>query len=1290
MTIFRVTGPDGKVFDVTTPEGKTSADAIAYIKTTHYGAASAAPLFTTPEPEKEQAGFVSELVRSATILGLADEAAAWAANPTEENRKAFLAAAESKYESAGGFGMDKGLAKNWQAFKELAGGSLGFLAAPAAAGLVTGGVGANATLGTQYTIENLKRQAEEQEKAISKGEAPAEVSVGRALSGAVGQTYLDVRGMKLLRPLFSKFPGLNKLLGEADEAAVKETGQALEEAIRTGKYEITKGGVFKGIGKGVAIEMPQEIAQQAIERWNAGLSLTDADAQEEYKQAAIGSALLGAPMGGAGAALEQRANKALAEKKVSGEREEAELIKADQEALAAEEAERAKEAAYGLKVAQEKKEAGAQIQTAPTPAPVEQPVKEAVSPAPVEQPVEQPVKEAVAPAPTTPDYAPFNNLPGVTHLFKTARGSTYAQTETGQTVRNRSGEKHKDSTVGVQPASGKTIYLTESGVQTLGGVLQNVDIATQLVPAKVNGENVAQVVLTEDYGPKKKGDVLASAPYTVTPKEGLSPVEIWNSESPLGDDARGIHFGNKITEVVEVEQPVKETVAPTPTSVVTKKGQIEFDFPASEVDKVPVEERLRTFYQTLPAGVTPTIPISKSILDALKIPKQASVRKKVLGKDLNKPEVQEALRSYATNEIVLAENKESSVRVKRALDINRMLQKQEGIPETQMDLFAPTSTQKTVTPAPAPVEEAVTPAPVETTLPQATPDRIAEDKTAESYKYFNKDQIDAIGNNPKSRETLIYLSPEEFLALAKKIPSERKTKEALDELVKSGGRFDSIPFLSFDNEGDGVAKIVGHEGRHRAMALQDIGVKKIPVKFVSREGGKGNAIRWGSDTENKDSFEYIDVWPEFLYSEDGNKIVEFPVKRPTSSKATRIEPEGVGRANDTPSKPTPAQKTVTPAPAPVEEAVTPAPAPVEEDVRERPPAAIPIKPLKDEVEISTPDTAQVNRVGEIMGGDVRATRTDPRHPLYRKGGVEAIAYSAHSTPTGIAVHRVTYNDGSVRTVAFNKAGKEIARELTPAPKQKPLALIPSAVINTAMPLNERIVTTLKSGNLAEALSILGVDRQYPNTLRTISRVLGRVVGSTKVEIVEGLTDSEGNPVAGLFDPKTNTVKLDSVTGLNSHVLMHEQTHAAVSAALDNPSHPVTMKLTKLYNEVRPALRNAYGGKNLQDFVAEAFTNPSFQQELSSILTKGTDLSAFERLINIVSNFIRGLLGLPHKQQAIRSMDDLNTAILSLMAPAPESRNAGELYMAGFDTATKQIDDAIENVPDIQSKQALCI
>ena len=50
----------------------------------------AKPFFTASEPKKEQAGFFSSLYEQATALGLADEAAAFTANPTEENRKAFI------------------------------------------------------------------------------------------------------------------------------------------------------------------------------------------------------------------------------------------------------------------------------------------------------------------------------------------------------------------------------------------------------------------------------------------------------------------------------------------------------------------------------------------------------------------------------------------------------------------------------------------------------------------------------------------------------------------------------------------------------------------------------------------------------------------------------------------------------------------------------------------------------------------------------------------------------------------------------------------------------------------------------------------------------------------------------------------------------------------------------------------------------------------------------------------------------------------------------------------------
>jgi hypothetical protein len=152
------------------------------------------------------------------------------------------------------------------------------------------------------------------------------------------------------------------------------------------------------------------------------------------------------------------------------------------------------------------------------------------------------------------DYEPFKDMSDVTHLFRTERGSTYAQTPEGQTIRNRSGEKHTDKSTGLQPKSGKTVYMDKNSTTTLAGWLQNADSATKLVPefdadGKPTGK--ANVVLTEDYGPRKAGSVVASGSYTTTPAKGLYPVEIMRSESPVGDRARNIHFGNAITEVLE-------------------------------------------------------------------------------------------------------------------------------------------------------------------------------------------------------------------------------------------------------------------------------------------------------------------------------------------------------------------------------------------------------------------------------------------------------------------------------------------------------------------------------------------------------------------------------------------------------------------------------------------------------------------------------------------------------------------------------------------------------------------
>jgi hypothetical protein len=277
------------------------------------------------EPPKEQAGFTGAFKDAVTTLGLTDEAAAFAANPTEESRAAFLKAAESKYKSVGGFGKGE----NWEAFKELLGGSLGALVAPIGAAVVGGGIpGFAGASFAQYGIQNLRRQAEEQQAAAEAGEEVPELSLGKAAAAATGQAGLDVvPGALILRGL-SKFPLAKNLLAEGTES--RRAADVLADAFANKNLSM-KGNVVKGIGLGAAFEIPQEIAQQALERWQAGLSLTDDEAKEEFKQAAIGAAILGGGFGAIGGYGSYRGAQAEKAKEVEDAR-----LKAEAEALAAE------------------------------------------------------------------------------------------------------------------------------------------------------------------------------------------------------------------------------------------------------------------------------------------------------------------------------------------------------------------------------------------------------------------------------------------------------------------------------------------------------------------------------------------------------------------------------------------------------------------------------------------------------------------------------------------------------------------------------------------------------------------------------------------------------------------------------------------------------------------------------------------------------------------------------------------------------------------------------------------
>ena len=152
-------------------------------------------------------------------------------------------------------------------------------------------------------------------------------------------------------------------------------------------------------------------------------------------------------------------------------------------------------------------------------------------------------------------YEPLFKLPtgtdDIESVFKTARGSTYAHHADATTTGNREPSNEKGTGSKIQSRSGKTIFMDPKAVNSIAGLYQNTELATKFVPVLVNGKETGKVALQlmEDYGPKKAGTVLATAPYSTKPALGMNPVEIWGSESPMGSSGSNIHFGNAITEV---------------------------------------------------------------------------------------------------------------------------------------------------------------------------------------------------------------------------------------------------------------------------------------------------------------------------------------------------------------------------------------------------------------------------------------------------------------------------------------------------------------------------------------------------------------------------------------------------------------------------------------------------------------------------------------------------------------------------------------------------------------------
>jgi hypothetical protein len=222
-----------------------------------------------------------------------------------------------------------------------------------------------------------------------------------------------------------------------------------------------------------------------------------------------------------------------------------------------------------------------------------------------------------------------------------------------------------------------------------------------------------------------------------------------------------------------------------------------------------------------------------------------------------------------------------------------------------------------------------------------------------------------------------------------------------------------------------------------------------------------------------------------------------------------------------------------------------------------------------------------------------------------------------------------------------------------------LLLTKDSVIDLTMQVHPAVSEMLRNGDLQGALYALsktGASRR----IRKVAAKLADKIGTTKVVVEKNLKDSAGNSVAAFFDPKTNTIKINSDYTGSAHTLLHEVTHAVTSATLANKSHPLTKQLQKLYDSVKDQLSTHYGAQSLDEFVAEVYTNPEFRAALSRVYPTDSNTSALRKFMNSVVNFFRRLFGAD--TQTKLTDDNLNQIIETIMAPAPNMRNAGELYL----------------------------
>lgn len=180
--------------------------------------------------------------------------------------------------------------------------------------------------------------------------------------------------------------------------------------------------------------------------------------------------------------------------------------------------------------------------------------------------------------------------------------------------------------------------------------------------------------------------------------------------------------------------------------------------------------------------------------------------------------------------------------------------------------------------------------------------------------------------------------------------------------------------------------------------------------------------------------------------------------------------------------------------------------------------------------------------------------------------------------------------------------------------------------NLQRKMQPRYIQALETGRPIGAHAILDtmISEAGEASQAEFLRRLRTKVDDVPVSYKNELRDYEGNlkpRTLGHYLPLSHSIEVrtDPFSSHMTHTTLHEIVHAStVNWMRYNETHPLMKELNSLYHYARDTLKiqGERGMANTEEFVAEAFTNPSFQKKLSRGRMYST--TVFSHLASILS------------------------------------------------------------------------